>query len=102
MADAGRGGGNGWKQVSLILAGMAALAGIHAGVVVPAILHEAAQETTTMIEAHGRREDARYAAHIENPHPGAVSRKEFEMIMANQRDMRTEMREIRKLLTSRR
>jgi hypothetical protein len=37
---------NGWKQVSLILGGMAALAGIHAGVVVPAILHEAAQETT--------------------------------------------------------
>jgi sirohydrochlorin ferrochelatase len=108
--------GNGWiglKSTAVILGGLSALAGIHAQVVVPAILREAHKETALMIQAHGariaksseahiRRADAKMSAHSLHPHPSSVSRNEFQLLLTTQAEMRDELKEIRKLIANRR
>ncbi len=63
-----------------ILVGMIAVVNfVHLKIILPAVLIEARIQTREMIQNH-----------IQNPHPGAVSREEFKMIVDEIRSLKLE------------
>lgn len=77
-----------WKALASVIASVAAVFGIgsvlHSSILVPSILHQAAEEARQM--------DADVLdRHMQNPHPGAVSRAEQDFVLESLREIKAEL-----------